>query len=112
MQWRVGTALPKAIAFFIMEKLAKVENPKVPGLQVMATLIKRSKCKALYLRDDNIYEVFRIKKGKAAEIFGKEYPEREVYPGSEDLTTACGGICTRNLEDALNTFNYLSDEYV
>lgn len=29
------------------------------------------------------YEVIRIQQEKAREMFGKPYPEREVYPGSE-----------------------------
>ena len=27
----------------------------------------------------------KIKVSKAAEVFGKEYPEREVYPSNEDF---------------------------
>jgi hypothetical protein len=30
------------------------------------------------------YEVIRIKKQKAAEMFGRKYPAKEIYPCSED----------------------------
>jgi hypothetical protein len=33
------------------------------------------------------WEAIKIKKAKAAVIFGKSYPAREVYPGNEDFGT-------------------------
>jgi len=68
-----------------MEKLK--EEIKLTGLgkPTTATLIKRTKKKAMYFRDDGCYEVFKIKISKANTIFGKDYPEREIYPNSEDF---------------------------
>jgi hypothetical protein len=55
----------------------------IPNLT--AKLVIRNDKKALYLRSDNIYEVFRIKIAEEGEAFGKQYPKREVYPGNEDF---------------------------
>ena len=69
-----------------MKRLGRIVNARVPGLPGMkATLIKQSKNVAMYLREDNIYEVGIIKTAKAEELFGKQYPEREVYWSSEDF---------------------------
>ena len=50
-----------------------------------AKLVIRNDKKAIYLRSDNIYEVFKIKISEANEIFGRQYPKREVYPCNEDF---------------------------
>jgi hypothetical protein len=55
----------------------------IPNLT--AKLVIRNDKKALYLRSDNIYEVFRIKIAEEEEAFGNHYPKREVYPGNEDF---------------------------
>ena len=36
------------------------------------------------LRTEDTYEVIKIKISPASEVFGKSYPEREVYPGNEE----------------------------
>lgn len=68
----------------------------IPGLK--ATLIKRTKRKAIYLRSDEYYEVFRIQTQEAGIIFGRKYPARETYPGNDDFGHAA--ICTKNLKQA------------
>jgi len=68
-----------------MERLPEVIEVKgvgIPGLT--AKLVMRTDKKAMYRRD-NVYEVFRIKVAEAREAFGKNYPQREVYPGNEDF---------------------------
>lgn len=69
-----------------MEKLKEIENINgvgIPGLK--ARLLKRTDNKAIYLRDDGVYEVFAIKIREARIAFDKEYPEHERYPGNEDF---------------------------
>lgn len=68
-----------------MEKLKDVIDLKGIGYPCKATLIKRTKTKAIYLRDDGHYEVFKITISPAAIVFGREYPEREKYPCNEDF---------------------------
>lgn len=68
-----------------MKKLEKVIHIKGLGMPMKATLLKRTKRKAIYVRDDKIYEVFRIQVSPPTNMFGREYPEREVYPGNEDF---------------------------
>jgi len=68
-----------------MEKLGNEVKLHNIGYPVIATLVIRTRKKAIYYRDDGIYEVFRIKVRKAGKIFGKFLPEREVYPGNEDF---------------------------
>lgn len=53
--------------------------------QMTAKLIERTKKKALYVRWDGAWEVFRIQITDAGELFGKMYPKREVYPCNEDF---------------------------
>lgn len=52
------------------------------------TQIKRDRTRAIYeqSKDGQVcaYEVIRIEVAKPFTIAGKEYPEREVYPKSED----------------------------
>ena len=50
-----------------------------------STLVERNPRKALYLRSDDVYEVFLIQIRKESEAFGNHYPEREAYPGNEDF---------------------------
>jgi hypothetical protein len=51
---------------------------------VFAELIKREGNRAIYLRSDGVYEVIRILTRPQETINGRNYPEREVYPGNED----------------------------
>ncbi len=55
----------------------------IPGMT--AKCIERTDKKAIYLRWDDVWEVFRIKIAEPSEVFGKKYPKREVYPSNEDF---------------------------
>lgn len=48
-------------------------------------LIKRDHFRAMYKSTDGITEVFLIKNLKAANIYGKDYPDREGFPADEDF---------------------------
>ena len=69
----------------IMEKLKDRVELKNIGYPMKATLVKRAKRKAMYLRDDGYYEVFKIKIKKEGKVFDRCYPDREVYPYNEDF---------------------------
>ena len=49
------------------------------------TLVKRGENKAMFKSNNGIVEVFKIKILPAAEIYGREYPERESSPSDEDF---------------------------
>jgi len=66
-----------------LDSVVKILGTGIEGLT--ATLIERTKKKAIYLRSDGYYEVFKIKTKKASSLFGRDYPDREVYPGNEDF---------------------------
>jgi hypothetical protein len=51
------------------------------------------------------YEVFSIKIAKAGEVFGKFYPDREVFPGNEDFGYWAWAYIS--LDKALDKFNEL-----
>lgn len=68
--------------------------------------VKRTSDKAMYKSDDGIIEVFKIKIAPEAEIYGKKYPEREVYPGNEDFGKIAWCF-TRNIKEAENKYNLL-----
>ena len=69
-----------------LQKLPKVVNIKGIGIpDITAECIERTNKKALYERSDEIWEVFKVQISPAAEIFGRQYPRREVYPGNEDF---------------------------
>lgn len=69
-----------------MEKLKEVESPRGTGIpNLRATLIKRTDDKAIYKRNDGVYEVFKIKIQEKREAFGREFPHKEMYPGNEDF---------------------------
>jgi len=86
-----------------LEKEIKVRGTGIPELT--AELMERTEKKAIYHRSDDIWEVFRIKIRKAEEEFGKQYPEREVYPGNEDFGQTAW--CFNNRENALKRYNSL-----
>ncbi len=68
------------------EKLSEVVEVSGTGIpSLTAKCVKRTAKKAMYYRNDNVYEVFKIKISKEEEAFGKTYPKREVYPGNEDF---------------------------
>lgn len=82
----------------IQEDLSGVGKP---GLT--AKLLMRTDKKAIYYRWDDVYEVFRIKIAEAAEIFGKSYPKREVYPCNEDFGKTAW--CYKQKENAIRRYN-------
>jgi hypothetical protein len=88
-----------------MKKLSEVIEIKGLGFPVKATLIKRTKTKALYKRSDGYHEVFRIKVKPDRLVFGKSYPEEEVYPGNEDF--GFSAWCCFNLENAERRYKNL-----
>jgi hypothetical protein len=49
------------------------------------SLVKRTENKAMYKSIEGILEVFNIKVAPEQEIYGIAYPEREIYPNSEDF---------------------------
>jgi len=90
-----------------MQKLEERVKPRgigIPGLT--AELIERTEKKAIYLRSDGIYEVFKILIHPEETLpSGKTYPEREVYPGNEDFGVTAW--CFNNKENALKRYNEL-----
>jgi len=68
-----------------MEKLKDSIELRNIGYPVTATIIIRTRKKAMYYRSDGCYEVFKIVIAPAQIVFGKSYPKREVYPGNEDF---------------------------
>lgn len=89
-----------------MEKLPKKIKIKGTGISgLTSTLVKREKKKAIYLRSDGYYEAFKIKIQEAGELFGREYPEKELYPNNEDFGSI--GICTSILKQAQQYYNNL-----
>ncbi len=82
-------------------------GPGIPGLK--GTLVKRTNCRAIYLRSDGYYEVFRIESRKAETVFGKDLPERELYPGNERF--GFQAICTNSKVRAFKYFCALPDTY-
>jgi hypothetical protein len=66
-----------------LDSVVKISGTGIAGLT--ATLVERTKRKAMYLRSDGCYEVFKIRIAKACTIEDREYPEREVYPSNEDF---------------------------
>ena len=66
-----------------LEDIVEIHGTGIPGLT--AQLIERTDKKAMYLRSDGYYEVFKRKFVQATEAFGRTYEEHEVYPGNEDF---------------------------
>ena len=48
-------------------------------------LVKRTNKVAMFKSSDGVVEVFKIKILPPAEIYGREYPERESTPSDEDF---------------------------
>lgn len=69
-------------------------------------LMKRNKYVAIYKQEDTGYEVFLIRVGKAENIKGREYPEREVFPFNEDFGEFAWSY--RKYEQALEKYKYLN----
>jgi hypothetical protein len=68
-----------------MEKLKAEIELKGLGMPIRVVLVRRTKRKAMYLRNDGYYEVFKIIVKPERIIFGKTYLEGEVYPGNDDF---------------------------
>jgi len=64
-----------------MQKLELI----IKGNGTIHTQLERTEKAAIYETGRGDFEVMKIKVSKAAEVFGKEYPEREVYPSNEDF---------------------------
>lgn len=81
----------------LYEKLDEKLSPRGTGLSgLTSTLIKRTKRKAIYLRSDGYYEIFRIEIQKAGILFGKKYPAKELYPNNEKFGHTA--FCTASLK--------------
>jgi hypothetical protein len=70
-----------------------------------AVCLQRSGRVALYCRSGHIYEVFIVQTREAGEVFGREYPAREVYPGNEDFGVTAWCYVDEKL--ALKRYKYL-----
>ena len=87
-----------------MEKLPEVIRIYGTGIDgLTSTLVKRTKKKAMYRRSDGVYEVFKIKIKKEQTVFGRFYPNREVYPGNEDFGD--WAWCFNNKIDAMTEYS-------
>lgn len=62
-----------------------VEVTDVGKLGLTTQLIERTENKALYKRQDGVFEVFKIKTRQAETVFGYSYPKREIYPKNKDF---------------------------
>lgn len=93
------------------ERLPDIVDISTVGIpKLTATLIERTDNKALYLRSDGMYETFRIKKQAANEMFGRSYPNRELYPGNEEFGVIAWTY--RNLRRAHERYATIPDEAV
>lgn len=72
-----------------LPEVVEVSGTGIPGMT--AKLIERTDKKAIYYRWDDVWEVFRIKIDEARELFGRNYPRREIYPGNEDFGVTAWG---------------------
>lgn len=68
-----------------MRKLEEQIELKGLGQPTVAKQIKRQGKVCMYLRDDGVVEVFKVKIAKATVLKGIEYPDREIYPNNEDF---------------------------
>jgi hypothetical protein len=72
-----------------------------------ATLVERTDKKAIYLRWDGVYEVFRIAMQEATEIFGNHVPKKEAYPGNEKFGTIAWSF--RDKDSAMAMYRRIPD---
>jgi hypothetical protein len=61
----------------------EVTNIKAGIRGLKATLVERTDTKAWYKRSDGEHEIFKIQIKPAGKVYGKHYPEREIYPNNE-----------------------------
>ena len=71
-------------------------------------LLKRNNYKAMYKSKDGVYEIFKIKIAPPAILFGKEYPERETYPSSEEFGHRAW--CTMDEKRAKEIYNEIKEK--
>lgn len=84
-----------------MDKEIIVKGTGIPNL--ITRLVKRTDKVAMYKRTDGYYEVGIIKVNPAANLFGRDYPERETYWSNEDFGTIAK--TTKNLRIANTYYN-------
>ncbi len=72
-----------------------------------ATLISRIGRIAMYSRGESIFEVFKVQTKKAGDVFGKQYPDREIYPSNEDFGKTAW--CYSSFERASSKFSELEE---
>jgi hypothetical protein len=91
-----------------MQPLPEIVNVNGTGIiGLKARLLKRDRNICLYERSDGYFEVFIVQVSPAAEVFGKSYPEREVYPGNDDFGKTAW--CFREYKNALKEFQRLTE---
>ena len=78
-------------------KLPEIIKLRGIGKPVFAKLIERTNKKAIYERDDQVYEVFRIKTQKEGYAFGVKFKAGEVYPNNEDFGKIAWCYTDKNL---------------
>lgn len=79
-----------------IKKLSKEVKLKI-GYPCVATMVKRTKKVAMYLRDDGAYEVFKIRHMRPVknEKLGIVLGWREHYPSTSEFTMNYA-ICTKD----------------
>lgn len=93
----------KLIVMIFLPETVEIHGTGIPGLT--AKLIARNEKKAMYLRSDGYYEVFKRKFVEDSEVFGRHYPAHEQYPGNEDFGKIAW--CMKSREKARRRFNEL-----
>lgn len=87
-------------------KLPEVVYPTGTGIDNLeARLVKREGNVCMYIRSDQVWEVFTVKIQKARKIKGKDLMAHEVYPGNEDFGNTAW--CFTNLENAESRFKHM-----
>jgi hypothetical protein len=92
------------------EKLQETVSVSVGIPGMTATLVERTKGKAIYQRWDGVYEVFRIRVRPEEVVFNRQYPVREMYP-----TNSLFGLLAWSFHDkdiAMKRYALLPDEPV
>ncbi len=89
-----------------MEKIKDKVHIRGTGIAGLTSrCVVRTPQKAIYLRSDGYYEVFKVIVVKEGYVFDKLLPEREVYPGNEDFGSTAWTFKTK--ESALERYNSL-----
>ena len=88
-----------------MKRLTDKEKVRGVGREVSSSFVKRNGKVCFYQRSDGPYEVFIVQVRPKEKIKGVEYPEREVYPSSEDFGHTAW--CFTDFRNANMRFNKL-----